>query len=149
MLAWQPVTTSAQLETVRACRNDGRHTLFDKRWIGTEEQAAWWARAHAAGDQLFLVRETDAEEWAGFCLLAHRPDLTPTWPWITLVVSEQWRGRGIGTHIYRDAPVFAGADVWAAMWRTNAASIWAAIKAGYRRVGEMADGRVDLYRSGA
>jgi RimJ/RimL family protein N-acetyltransferase len=147
-LEWHAVATDEHLEAVRVCRNEGRTGFFDQRLIEPGAQQSWWERAQAAGDRLFVIREPGSDQWAGFCLLAHRADLFPVWPWITLGVFGQYRGRGVGTRIYEEAPEVAGDAVWAAMWRTNIASIRAAQKAGYHRMGETAEGRVVTYRSG-
>lgn len=122
---FERVTTHAQAEEVRQIRNTGCEWLFFSRLITPEEQAAWWD-AHRETARIWLTKEEEAT--TGFLSIADKGGRD----YVTLVVLPEYRGQGIGTAIYREAPVFAGHPVLAAIYVYNSASMKAAAKAGYK-----------------
>lgn len=125
-----------EADIVRRIRNQGRAwmTRYTSE-ITPEEQAAWWAAREALGVRVYLA--LIGEEVLGFGLLRRDPDGRL---WATLAVREQWRGRGVGTQLYRYLCQQAGEDVWIEVRADNAASLRAAQKAGFEFLAEAEDG---------
>lgn len=125
-----------EADIVRRIRNEGRAwmTRYTSE-ITPEEQAEWWALRELAGVRVYLALL--GEEALGFGLLRRDPDGRL---WATLAVREQWRGRGVGTHLYRYLCQQAGEDVWIEARADNAASLRAAQKAGFQLLAEAEDG---------
>ncbi len=122
------VATIADLERVRLIRNACREWMTgDRHEIGPAEQLFWWRDEPR---RLWLFDDV------GYAYLSEREGRT----WISLGVLPEYRGLGLGSHIYSLFP-----DVWAEIRADNKASRRAAEKAGYELVSE--DGDLVLMRA--
>jgi RimJ/RimL family protein N-acetyltransferase len=113
------VRSAQDIERLRVLRNECRKFMTgDTKVVSKKKQAAWWAeaprRALLWGNDAFVyIKREDGVNW------------------ITLGISKEARGTGIGTMIYH---TYKGC--FARIRKDNLASIRAAQKAGYVKVTE-------------
>lgn len=131
---WRAVETDADVEALRQLRNAGHEWLRDTHEIGEYEQRAWWLTRDTARLRAYLITD-DAGETVGAGVLSLRAD---RW-WITVLVTPDRRGQGIGTFVYRLLICASPGDVWAEIREDNDLSRRAATAAGYQ-LAEQHDG---------
>lgn len=113
-------------------RNAGRMNMtHDTRHITKEMQDAWWFSADSAYRHIWVAYLEDEDEFmpVGFCMLREMYDSGRVYG--TLAVHPEWHGMGIGTAIYMYMTRQCN-EVWLDILNTNAASMHAATKAGFK-----------------
>lgn len=124
----RPITTDAEVETLRQIRNSGRQWMTrDPRAISAEEQRAWWQQArHDPNLRVWLFSEAATD--IGYGLLRLEGDRR----WCSLAVLPRYQGQGYGAAIYRWLALATAEPVWAEILADNTPSIRACLKAGYQ-----------------
>ena len=123
------VRTLEDVEVLRQLRNEARKQMTGStKLIRKRAQAKWWAEAERRA-WLFVDNNGRA---VGFAYVKRESGRN----WITLGVTKDFRGQGIGTLIYHSLR-----PCWARIREDNEASLTAARRAGYVAV-ETEDGTV-------
>lgn len=89
------VTEIAQLESARVIRNSCREFMTrDNQEILPDQQLSWWAML-PAGQRLFLF--SVARAYVGYGFIREEDGKS----WLSGGLAPEWRGRGLGTMLFR------------------------------------------------
>ena len=124
----RPVTTDADLETLRQIRNSGRQWMTrNTAEITPEQQRAWWKQFKRISTGVWLFSESSTD--IGYGLLRLEGDRV----WCSLAVLPRHQGHGYGTAIYRWLALSQpGWTIWAEILADNTPSIRACLRAGFQ-----------------
>src|SRR5437868_6972796 len=127
------VETAEDVEQLRRMRNHCREWMTrDRSLISAERPAEWWQeRDPTLRACVYCTQREDV----GFGLLRQE---SGRW-WATLGVLQDWRGRGLGTEIYRHLFRLVREEVWIEVRTDNKPSLAAALRAGFIPVETFSD----------